>query len=151
MSAACLMVFASMTGNTEEIANLISEGIHAEGGTVEIKDILEVDVKDLLDYDAILLGSYTWGDGELPDEFLDFYEEMDGLNLKGKKAAVFGSYDSAYGNIGRAVDILSEKLLELGAMVILDGLKIELFPNDVESVQCIQFGKFFERTIKMER
>jgi flavodoxin I len=58
-------------------------------------------------------------------QFLDFYEEMDGVNLNGKMAAVFGSYDSAYGNIGLAVDILSEKLLELEADVVLDGLKIE--------------------------
>jgi flavodoxin I len=143
MNATCLIVFASMTGNTEELANLIGEGILSVGVTVDIKDILEVDVKDLQDYDAILLGAYTWGDGELPDEFLDFYEELDGLNLKGKIAAAFGSYDSAYGNIGRAVDILSEKLLELGAELIFDGLKIELSPNAVESEQCRQFGQSF--------
>jgi len=143
MNAACLIVYASMTGNTEELANLIGNGILDAGVTVDIKDILEVDVKDLLDYNAILLGAYTWGDGELPDEFLDFYEEMDSINLTGKKAAAFGSYDSAYGNIGRAVDILSEKLTELGAEVILDGLKIELSPNAIESEQCIRFGKSF--------
>jgi flavodoxin I len=143
MNTTCLIVYASMTGNTEELANLIGEGIIEAGVTVNIKDILEVDVNDILDYDAILLGAYTWGDGELPDEFLDFYEEMDGVNLFGKIAAAFGSYDSSYGNIGRAVDILSEKLLELGAKVVLDGLKIELSPNAMESEQCIQFGKSF--------
>jgi flavodoxin I len=132
-----------MTGNTEELANLIGEGILSSGVTVEIKDLLEVDVKELQDYDAVLLGAYTWGDGELPDEFLDFYEEMNSLNLNGKIAAAFGSYDSAYGNIGRAVDILEGKLTELGAWVVLDGLKIELSPNAAESEKCIQFGKSF--------
>jgi flavodoxin I len=67
MNATCLIVYASMTGNTEELADLIGKGIHDAGIKVDIKDILEVDVKDLLDYDAILLGAYTWGDGELPD------------------------------------------------------------------------------------
>jgi flavodoxin I len=81
-------------------------------------------------------------------QFLDFYEEMDGVNLNGKMAAVFGSYDSAYGNIGLAVDILSEKLLELEADVVLDGLKIELSPTKEEVEQCIQFGYSFVEKLR---
>jgi flavodoxin I len=73
-----------MTGNTEELANLIGEGVQQAGAKVEIKDVLEIDVSDLQQYDGILLGAYTWGEGDLPDEFLDFYEEMDCLNLEGK-------------------------------------------------------------------
>ena len=42
MNEACLIVYASMTGNTEEVANLIGSGIQEAGGTVLIKDILEV-------------------------------------------------------------------------------------------------------------
>jgi flavodoxin I len=59
-----------------------------------------------------LLGAYTWGDGELPDDFLDFYDEMDRIQLIGKKAAVFGSCDSAYPKFGAAVDIVIKKLNE---------------------------------------
>ncbi|MDR7002454.1 flavodoxin [Neobacillus niacini] len=143
MNAACLIVYASMTGNTEELAQSIGKGICQAGGTVEIKDILEADVKDLKNYDGILLGSYTWGDGDLADEFLDFYEEMDGLDLTGKIAAAFGSCDSTYEHRGRAVDILSDKLLELGADVVADGLKIDLAPTDSEIEQCTQFGEYF--------
>ncbi|WP_342429845.1 flavodoxin [Neobacillus sp. FSL H8-0543] len=140
MSATCLIVYASMTGNTEEIANLVGEGIEQSQVTVEIKDILEVDVTDLLDYDGILLGAYTWGDGELPDEFLDFYDEMESLNLESKVAAAIGSCDSSYEHRGGAVDILSEKLLELGADVVLNGLKIDYAPKGPE---CIQYGQSF--------
>ena len=143
MNAACLIVYASMTGNTEELARYIGKGILQAGGTVEIKDIIEADVTDLENYNGILLGSYTWGDGDLADEFLDFYEEMDGLDLTGKYAAAFGSCDSCYEHRGRAVDILSDKLVELGAEVVLDGLKIDLAPTDSEIEQCIQFGEDF--------
>lgn len=145
MAATCLIVYSSMTGNTKEIAEEIGEGLREAGADVEIKDILLTDVTDLLDYDVLLLGAHTWGDGELPDEFLDFYEEMDGLNLAGKTAAAFGSCDSSYEHRGRAVDILSEKLAELGASMAADGLKIELTPTNEEKEQCRQFGrKVFE-------
>ena len=39
---------------------------------------------------------------------------MDSIDLTGKKAAVFGSCDSAYPKYGVAVDILIEKLKERG-------------------------------------
>lgn len=138
-----LIVYASMTGNTEEIANLIGDGIHQAGADFDQKDILEVDAADLQNYDGILLGTYTWGDGDLPDEFLDLYEEMNTLNLTGKKAAVFGSCDSSYEHRGRAVDLLIEKLKDLGADVVLEGLKIDLAPTRAEKKQCIQYGQLF--------
>jgi flavodoxin I len=147
MSADCLIVYASMTGNTEELATLIGEGIQRVGASIEIKDILEVDTSELEDYEGILLGAYTWGDGELPDEFLDFYQEMDGLNLAGKVTAVFGSCDSAYEHYGGAVDILSEKLLALGGEVVLNGLKIEHAPDEFEKELCIRFGRDFGKIL----
>ncbi|MEH7501930.1 flavodoxin [Neobacillus drentensis] len=143
MNAACLIVYASMTGNTEEIAQQIGKGIIEAGSTVEIKDIFEINVEELNYYQGILMGAYTWGDGDLPDEFLAFYDEMDTLNLSGKTAGAFGSCDSAYEHWGGAVDILTEKLVELGADVVLEGLKINLEPTPVEIDQCIRFGKLF--------
>ena len=140
-----------MTGNTEELAELIEEGIRKAGGSVEIKDILEADVTDLHNYDGILLGAYTWGDGELPDEFLDFHDEMDQINIAGKKAAAFGSCDSSYEQRGGAVDLLIAKLKELGADVVQDGLKIDLAPNDSEKQQCIMFGQSFMEHISQMR
>lgn len=146
MPTTCLIVYTSMTGNTEEMANAIAEGISEAGAKVEIKDILLADTKDLLDYDGILLGAYTWGDGGLPDEYLDFYEEMDQFNLAGKKAAVFGSCDSMYEQRGKAVDTLMEKLEEIGAEVVLEGLKIDLSPSKDEIEDCKQFGRDFIKT-----
>ena len=140
-----------MTGNTEELAELIEEGIRKAGGSVEIKDILEADVTDLHNYDGILLGAYTWGDGELPDEFLDFYDEMDQINIAGKKAAAFGSCDSSYEQRGGAVDLLIAKLKELRADIVQDGLKIDLAPTDSEKQQCITFGQLFMEHISQKK
>lgn len=148
MSDTCLIVYASMSGNTEEIANLIGEGINLEGIAVEVKDILTVDVSQLPKYDGILLGAYTWGDGDLPDEFLDFYDELGSLNLTGKATAAFGSCDSIYEHRGRAVDLLVEKLGETGAKVVVEGLKIEHIPTESEKEVCIQYGRVFSKRMK---
>ncbi|ANF97364.1 flavodoxin [Paenibacillus bovis] len=141
-----LIVFASMTGNTEEMADLIAEGITSAGGVAELKQSMDVDADILLEYDAVMLGAYTWGDGELPDEFLDFYEDMDNLDLNGKKAAVFGSGDTAYDQYAAAVDLLTDKLRERGAEIVQESLKIELNPSAEDKETCRSFGKQFAST-----
>lgn len=140
-----IMVFASMTGNTEEMADAIAVGIREEGGNLVVKSVLDAEVSELERYDGILLGAYTWGDGELPDEFLDFYDDLDGAKLSGKCAAAFGSCDSSYSAYGAAVDLLTEKLGQAGANIVLPGLKIELAPDAAQQEECKQFGKQFVR------
>jgi flavodoxin I len=134
-----LMVYASMTGNTQEIAEAIAEGIRSTGK--------ELEIKELEDYDGILLGAYTWGDGDLPDECLDFYEEMDDIDLTGKKVVAFGSCDSAYEHVGAAVDTLLKKASERGAETPLEGLKIELSPTAKEVETCKAFGVSFSELL----
>ena len=64
-----VLIYASMTGNTEIMAEAVVKGIQEAGEEAEVIDVMNgVFAKDLLEYDGILLGSYTWGDGELPDE-----------------------------------------------------------------------------------
>lgn len=140
----CVMIFASMSGNTEEMADHIAGAIRETGNEIEVIDIMTTPEAFILEeYDGIILGAYTWGDGELPDDFLDFYDEMEEIHLTGKKAAVFGSCDSAYPKYGAAVDILEEKLRERGAEVVMEGLKIELTPEDEDVEKCLQFGAEF--------
>ncbi|WP_078555044.1 flavodoxin [Bacillus alkalicellulosilyticus] len=142
--AKVLLIFASMSGNTEMMADAVAKGVKEAGGDIEVIDIMDgPDVSVLEEYEGILLGAYTWGDGELPDDFLDFYDEMDDIDLTGKKSAAFGSCDSAYPEYGAAVDILLDKLKERGAETVLDGLKVELTPNKDEEEECHSFGKKF--------
>ncbi|WP_461200876.1 flavodoxin [Anoxybacillus sp. TBDG-1] len=142
-----IMIFTSMTGNTEEMAEAIAEGVREQGIELDVKEVLDATATELGQYDGILLGAYTWGDGELPDDFLDFYDELDDVDLTGKKAAVFGSCDSSYEKYGAAVDILIEKLQQRGAEVILDGLKIELTPTTEDKQLCITFGRDFAKQL----
>ena len=46
-------------------------------------------------YDALLLGTSTWGAGELQDDWYDFLDQLKSQDLTGKKVALFGCGDSS--------------------------------------------------------
>lgn len=50
---------------------------------------------DAVGYDALLLGSSTWGAGELQDDWYDFLDQLKCQDLTGKKVALFGCGDSS--------------------------------------------------------
>ncbi len=120
-----LIVYGSTTGSTEMLAGHIADAMKSEGIDVRIGDVADTDVDDLLNYETILLGSSTWGEGELQDDFISFYEDMEGLGLRGKRAAAFGCGDSTYGHFCEAVDLLEKRLRACGAQMIAPGLKID--------------------------
>jgi flavodoxin I len=138
-----IIVYASMSGNTEELAEAIADGIKEGGFEPVLKNVMDTNANELENYEGVLLGAYTWGDGDLPDEFEDFFEEMDDINLQGRKSGVFGSADSSYTYFGKAVDTLEEKLAELGAEKVFDGFKVELNPSKDEKQQCHALGLQF--------
>jgi len=136
-----IIVYSSLTGNTEEMSEVIERGIQEAGVEVVRKDVFDASANELLTYDGIILGAYTWGDGELPDDFLDFYDDMYSLDLNGKKAAVFGSGDTSYEHYCGAVDLLEQKLKELGAAIVHESLKFEYNATDSELAQGKEIGK----------
>ncbi|WP_127588412.1 flavodoxin [Paenibacillus koleovorans] len=144
-----IVIFASMTGNTEEMADYIADGVREAGAELTLKSVMDVNASVMENYDGIALGAYTWGDGDLPDEFLDFYEEMDEVDLTGKQAVAFGSCDSSYSEYGAAVDLLERKLEELGAVIALPGMKVELGPSAQEKEQLKQFGITFVNHLRV--
>ncbi|WP_028612722.1 flavodoxin [Paenibacillus harenae] len=136
-----LVVYASMTGNTEEMAEAIAEGAKEAGAEVVAKEAFDASAAELNDYEGIIIGAYTWGDGDLPDEFTDFYEEMDTLDLSGKKAAVFGSGDTSYPIYCGAVDTIEMKLRKLGADIAGESIKFEYNPTETEKEQGRSLGR----------
>ncbi|WP_243387282.1 flavodoxin [Bacillus kexueae] len=145
-----LLIYTSMSGNTESIAQEIVNGIKRTGEEVEVLELFEVESLSLLsEYDGILLGAYTWGDGELPDEFIGFYEELNDLDLRGKVCATFGSGDTMYPQFCAAVDLLEMKLRDRGATIVQQGLKIEFSPEGEEIEVCRMFGEQFAQKMQL--
>lgn len=143
-----VMVYASLTGNTKAMADAIAAGIKEAGQEIDVFESYDQDASVLEDYDALLIGTYTWGDGDFPDEMQDFYDSLSDVDLTGKKGMVFGSFDEIYGDYGIAVDDMIEKLERKGCEVIRDGFKIELTPSPEQLEECKELGKWFVEQIE---
>ncbi|UOQ49661.1 flavodoxin [Gracilibacillus caseinilyticus] len=140
-----ILLFCSMSGNTEEMAEIIESNITNHGLDVH-KFQIDMDdmmATDLLDYDAILFGTYTWGDGDIPYEVEDFYDDMEEIDLTGKVVALFGSCDSMYPNYGGAIETFSERFKERGASNVLYHLKVDLTPDQDDVKRCRKFAEEF--------
>lgn len=84
--------FGSTSGNTEELAEAVAKQFGIAGD--DIHDVSSADENQMKDYDVLLLGSSTWGVGDLQDDWEDFLPKAAKLNLAGKKIAFFGCGDS---------------------------------------------------------
>ncbi|MCO4851035.1 flavodoxin [Bacillus vallismortis] len=141
-----LLVYATMSGNTEAMADLIEKGLQEAEAEADRFEVMDIDDAQLFnDYDHIMMGTYTWGDGDLPDEFLDLAEDMDEIDFSGKTCAVFGSGDTAYEFFCGAVDTLEAKIKERGGEIVLPSVKIENNPEGEEEKELIEFGRRFAK------
>jgi flavodoxin I len=133
-----LIVYASQTGNTELMAEAMAAFLEQNKIDVTIKtfDFDPIDVEEFESYDAVMIGTHTWDDGDLPYEVEDFYEELEDVNIENKLYGVFGSCDSFYDTYGGAIDLVGERLEELGAKVVMPWLKVDLEPNKDDIIAC---------------
>ncbi|WP_428910482.1 flavodoxin [Niallia sp. Krafla_26] len=130
-----IIVYASMTGTTELMAQTIMEELTKAGDRVVLRDVFDAYAEELETFESVLIGSYTWGDGDLSDEILAFHEELSEIDLTGKLGAVFGPGDSTYEHFARAVDRLEETLENQGCNLVTKGLKVDSFYEDEEEIQ----------------
>jgi len=88
-----LVVFATKTGQTQKIAQLIAEGMRFEGFDVDVFNTTEIDRGriSLNDYNAIVLGSATYH-GEMLQSMKTFLFLADKANLEGKAGGAFGAF-----------------------------------------------------------
>ena len=83
------VIYGSTTGMTAEIAASIASALGAE-----CLNVAEVSADQVSGFDALVLGSSTWGAGDLQDDWEANIGVLEGVNLTGKKVAVFGTGDS---------------------------------------------------------
>ena len=85
-----IVVYGSTTGTCQEVAEQIAQKL----GVSDVKNISDVDADMLADYDNLILGTSTWGAGELQDDWYDGVEMLKGADLSGKTIAIFGVGDA---------------------------------------------------------
>jgi len=130
-----LIIYGSTTGNTESMAGMVRKRLQQFDFEVDMKEVTDAAVADLgAEHDLLLLGCPAYGDDEieLQEDFAAFYEQMGGIKLDGKPYAVFAPGDSSYAHFCGSVDMLEEKMDDLGARRVVDGLKVDGNPSDAE-------------------
>lgn len=137
-----LIVYASMTGTTEEIAEILADDLRALDVEVLVEECTELYPDEFEDYDICVMATYTYGaDGSLPEEAEDFYYDLAEVELIGKIFGVLGSGDLIYKKFCPAVDDFDLQFEETGATRGSDPLKINLAPDETDKKKIKQFAQ----------
>ena len=110
--AKALIVYATRTGDTEKIANLIAEGIRFSGHDAEVVKLTDIKKEgDLKGYDAVIFGSPTYH-GEMVQGMKTLLFTAEKAELEGKVGGSFG----AFGWSGEAPDRIFETMKNIFRM-----------------------------------
>ncbi len=119
-----LIAYASYSGNTKEVADLLYEELTDAQLDVDMHHIDIDPFVDVSAYDYIFLGTFTWDYGCTPDEVKDFVYR---IGYKPENVAIFGTGDTQFGEetdyckaVDKLVTFYSSKW---------SGLKIEQSPR----------------------
>lgn len=115
------LFYGSSTDNTEMDAELIKKTFEAEAPVaVDLYNIGQVDPQKMQEYDLLIVGSPTWNIGQLQDDWDLKFDQLDNLDMHGKKVAMFAPGDQ-FGypdNYCDAMGIIGKKLEERGAELV---------------------------------
>nr|WP_319266812.1 flavodoxin [uncultured Draconibacterium sp.] len=107
--------------NTQK-SKKVAEKVIAAFGEKEIEAVNAEELsKDVLEnYDNFILSAPTWFDGELPNYWDEFVPDLEEMDLKKKKFAIFGLGDQKgyTENFCDAIGLLAEILEECGATIV---------------------------------
>lgn len=133
------LFYASSTGSTKDIAELIKKKM--TDNEVELHDIAKSVANAMENYDLIIIGASTWGEGDLQDDWEDYIDNLDSINFSKKTVAMFGLGDQETycDNFLDAMGTIYDRIIEHGANVIgswpIDGY-------DFEESTAIHNGEF---------
>lgn len=96
MNKTCI-IYGSSTGTCQAIAEKIAEKLGINSS--DVFDVANIDADTAGAYTNLLLGTSTWGAGELQDDWYDGLEALKKADLAGKTVALFGCGDcESYGD-----------------------------------------------------
>ena len=135
------VVFATMTGNNEEVADIVCEALSQAGAEVRETEMSQTAVEDFKQADILVVYAYTYDEGALPEEGLDFFDELSESDLTGKIFGVAGSGDKFYGEyFNKTVDQFDAVFEQAGATRGATKVKIDLEPYEEDVEQLTRFA-----------
>ncbi len=119
--------FGTDTGNSRKVAKIINKQLGEEISAKPV-NIKTATLEDLLAYDVLIIGTPTYGDGELPgltagtstESWEEFMPNLAGADFSGKTIALYGLGDQeGYpDNFVDAMGILYDAFADCGASFV---------------------------------
>ena len=131
------IVYWSGTGNTEQMAQAVAEGVKNAGGEADVLTCAEFDSAKLADYGAVAFGCPAMGAEQLEEgEFEPMFADLEG-SLSGVKVALFGSY--GWGD-GEWMRIWEDDCSKLGCTMAAGPVLANGAPDDTAAEECRALG-----------
>jgi flavorubredoxin len=136
--AKALVVYSTRTGETQNIAELIAEGIRMTGAEAKVTDVTQVKKEvDLEGYDAYVFGSPTYH-GQMMQGMQTMLFLAEKLNLEGKIGGAFG----AFGWSGEAPGRIFDTMKNVFKMEMVNGpLNLKSASLGGGTQLCHEYGK----------
>lgn len=146
--ARVMIAYASLTGNTEKMAQYIAEGIRISGCEVVIKNISGIKEASVLEgFSGYIFGSPTFH-RDMADNMKNFLFLAKKVNLEGKLAGAFGSYTHS----GDAPNLILETMQYVYKMEPFKlssfNLKESLIDTSDGVHACQDYGKNFGKELQ---
>jgi anaerobic nitric oxide reductase flavorubredoxin len=140
-----VIVYDTMWGSTERMAQAICDAVARKGVEVKLFHLRRSDIadimKEILDAKAVVVGSPTLNSSMFPT-ISAFLNHAIGLRPLNKVWAVFGSY----GWGGGAVRAITEQLKQARFEVLEPGLQVQYMPTREELEKCRELGEKIAET-----
>jgi sulfite reductase (NADPH) flavoprotein alpha-component len=116
------ILYATVSGNAEALAQLAGERLQAVGRAIVVRNVADFPAGQLQELDTALLIASTWGEGASPPDAAEFcraVEKHETLRLPHLRFAVFALGSSNYRNFCGCGRHLDEYLEKCGAVRLL--------------------------------
>ena len=138
MNKTCI-IYGSSTGTCQDLASRIAAKLGVDNA--DVFDAGSISAEQLEGYQNLVLGTSTWGAGEMQDDWYDGVKAVKAANLNGKTVAIFGCgnsegySDTFCGGMGELYNAAKEAGAKVIGQVSTDGYTYD----DSEAVVDGQF------------